>query len=502
LFLLTKKPINVKELKEKLANRRAGALVIFEGLVRNHNEGEEVRSLQYEAFADLAYSEAADIITEAKEKFEIFDAVCVHREGHLAIKDLAVWIGVTSAHRAAAFDACQYIIDEVKTRLPIWKKEHYVSKEAEWVNCQACYNHSHQHYSEAEYYFSQMSLESLGVSGQERLKQAKVLVVGAGGLGSAVLSNLAGSGVGHIAIIDSDKVEISNLHRQHLFTTNDVGKYKADTAKARLQDMNPFIKISADVKRLAIDNVSESIQNFDLIIDCSDNFQTKFMLHDAAFFAGLPLLQASVYQQEGQIAVYMPNSDAGCLRCTWPTIPSENCVKSCTEAGIMPHTVSTIGALQAQEAIEILLARTTDNHTKTSLINFPNLDIVKVERLKNDNCPLCGNKASITKLEKANYINLSEFEVMIEDVSELDDYVVIDVSAKAHKYSVENKIRHIPAGETDYLLTLDKSKNYLLVCQKGIDSLRLVNDLRSRGYSNFYSLRDGFANSIFTSNII
>ena len=502
MFEITSKPINVTRLKEKLADNAAGALVIFEGLVRNHNEGESVSSLEYEAFKELAVSEGKAIIAEAKEKFEILDAACIHREGHLQIKDLAVWVGVTSAHRAAAFEACQYIIDEVKTRLPIWKKEHYISKDAEWVNCQACYNHSHIHYSEAEYYLSQMSLGSLGVAGQEKLKQAHVLVVGAGGLGSVVLSNLAGAGVGKITIADSDRVEINNLHRQHLYTVDDIGKNKADAAKARLIKMNPFVDVEAHVERLDLHNIVSFLKTCDLVVDCSDNFKTKFLVHDAAFLNKTPLVQASVYQQEGQLAVYIPKSEAGCLRCVWPDIPSESCVKSCTEAGIMPHTVTTIGALQAQEAIEILLGRTTDNHRQSSLINFPGMDIIKIERDKNDNCPLCSDKATITALKESNYTNLAEFEVMIEDESQLENYVLIDVSVEQSELSKMKKVRHIPASRSEELLQLDQNQNYLLLCQKGIDSLKLSKELRSKGHANFYSLRGGTGGTIFRSYIV
>ncbi len=492
MFEISDTPIDIAKLKAQLSDKRAGALVVFEGLVRNHNEGSDVGSLEYEAFKELAMSEGQKVLAEAKERFKIIDAVCSHRQGHLQIEDLAVWIGVSSAHRSEAFKACQYIIDEIKLRLPIWKKEHYLSKPAEWVNCQGCYHHSHIEFSEAEYYQAQTNLPSLGLSGQEILKQSRVLVIGAGGLGCPLLSNLARSGIGNITIIDYDKVAINNLHRQNLYTTDDIGKYKVDAAKARLKAMNPFVEINAIAEYFDIDNASELIDGHDLVIDCSDNFKAKFLIHDAAFLYKKPLVEASVYQREGQLQVFKPSQSAGCLRCNWPTIPSDDCVQSCSEAGIMPHTVEIIGSLQALEAIELLLGRRTDNHSKISLINFPNLDIVKVERVKNANCPLCSDKARITKLEKSNYVNLSEFELIIENESELADYVLIDVSAKQSEYSLSKKIKHIPASKSDEFLNLDKDKSYLLVCQKGIDSLKLVKDLQEQDFGNVFSLQGGF----------
>ena len=135
MFTLTAERIDPRALIDTLENSRAGACVTFEGWVRNHNEGQPVRALDYEAFGPLAEKEGARILEEAKQKFQILAAVCVHRIGALQIGDLAVWVGVSAAHRGAAFDACRYVIDETKARVPIWKKEHYESGSTEWINC-------------------------------------------------------------------------------------------------------------------------------------------------------------------------------------------------------------------------------------------------------------------------------------------------------------------------------------------------------------------------------
>jgi molybdopterin synthase catalytic subunit len=135
MFRISEKPLEPAELMRALPDLRAGACVTFEGWVRNHNEGHPVQALDYEAYAPLAEKEGARILAEAREKFSILGAVCVHRVGRLALGEMAVWVGVTSAHRGAAFDACRYIIDEAKARVPIWKKEHYNDGVTAWINC-------------------------------------------------------------------------------------------------------------------------------------------------------------------------------------------------------------------------------------------------------------------------------------------------------------------------------------------------------------------------------
>lgn len=134
-FSITVTPIDADRLKSSLHDTTAGACVTFEGWVRRRNEGEEVHSLEYEAYADLAVKEGERILAEARERFALVNAVAVHRVGHLALGDMAVWVGVTAEHRGSAFDACRYIIDETKARVPIWKKEHYASGTTEWINC-------------------------------------------------------------------------------------------------------------------------------------------------------------------------------------------------------------------------------------------------------------------------------------------------------------------------------------------------------------------------------
>ena len=336
-----------------------------------------VTRLEYEAFAELAEKEGARIVEEAIARFGVTRAACVHRVGSLDLGDVAVWVGVSAAHRDEAFRACRYIIDEVKHRVPIWKKEHYVNGDSGWVNCERCaapaaherehaapanYLHEHEHEHDHDTspgatpdYSRQIALREVGAEGQARLRAASVLVVGAGGLGVPVLQYLAGAGVGRLGIVDADRLEPSNLHRQTWYALADCGQEKSTLAAERVRALNPEVRVEAHALRLDAGNADRLAAGHDLILDCSDNFATKFLLNDLALRTRKPVLFASVYQYEGQLQVVRGDEATACLRCVWPEATRDGLVGNCAEAGVLGPVPGVFGSLQALEALKLLL---------------------------------------------------------------------------------------------------------------------------------------------------
>lgn len=436
-FRLSKQPIEPDRLKNDLRHAAAGALVTFEGWVRNHNDGKQVDQLEYEAFEVLAVSEGERIITEALVKFDILDAECVHRTGLLTIGEPAVWVGVVAAHRDAAYQANRYIIDHIKTRLPIWKKEYYVDGVAEWVNCQQCAAHHHPQVPPGQpgkpapggqshghpvklgqqslpktapgsdnksqdrdsrrmqtpfsandpnlRYLRQVMLPQVGTVGQQKLRQAKVLVVGAGGLGSAALQYLATAGIGHLGICEADTLEASNLNRQVLYRMDGLGQAKARLAASRLKAMNPDIHIYLHQERLTKATVMKTLAPYDLILDCTDNFPTRFLVNDTAVMMRKPVIQASIHQFEGQIHLYRP-TESGCLRCMWPEAPRNGVIGDCSETGVIGAVPGVFGTLQAMEAIKFVLGLPTPLDQYLLIMDLLTLEIRKIRREKRPEC--------------------------------------------------------------------------------------------------------------------
>lgn len=512
MFFLSDETLNVDALRLAMRDGRAGALATFEGRVRNHNDGKQVSRLEYEAYASLAAKTGAAVLEAARAKFEIYDCSCTHRIGLLNIGDVAVWVGVTAAHRDAAFAACQYIIDEIKYRLPIWKKEHYVDGAAEWVNCAHAEHPSdgaHAHIAVDELqsealYSRQMILPQIGRAGQARLKESKVLVVGAGGLGSIALTYLAAAGVGTVGICDRDLVEISNLHRQVLFGADDIGQSKAPLAAAELQRKYPFIKVVPLVAELTANNAVDMLSAYDLVLDCSDNFDTKFALNDACIAQGKPLLQASVYQYEGQLSMRLPDGEGQCLRCLWPTPPRAECIGSCSDVGVLGSVVGVVGAMQATEAIKFICDIPSDVTSHVLFIDLLSFGVSKVKRTKLDGCTTCGAAPAGINPDHFDFSvpseHVGEWELDILDMSgsELQSFEIVDIREAEEDPShllrslLRRELIHLPLSSIDISEpALVPTKNYLFVCQKGMRSGKLVAALRARGFKNAFSLVGG-----------
>lgn len=496
LFTLNNSPIDTVALNQMLQADAAGACAIFEGRVRNHNEGRDVERLEYEAWDTMAHREGTRIIAQAVECFDLERGFCVHRTGMLAVGEVAVWVGVSAPHRDEAFAACRYIIDRVKAGVPIWKKEYYTDGEAEWVNCHRCSAHGETADSKAARYARQICLPEVGAEGQQRLAESRVLVVGAGGLGSPALMYLAAAGIGRITVADRDNLDASNLHRQILFDTQGIGKKKTQLALRRLEALNPAVELVAIDEPLTAANVEKLFAQHDLVLDCTDNFSIRFLLNDAAVLTSTPLIAASLYQYEGQLQLYDPLQKGACLRCLWREPPAAGLLGNCATAGVLGPVAGVFGALQAVEALKFLLGFPESLGRKMLLFDLRSYRTRLVKTLPDDDCLVCGHATPLQTLYALDAPNESiEVDLATLPSDKRKEFTIVDIRDHLETNSDPlNELSHvnIPANmllnRTD---VLDADQRYLLFCGIGYRSRVLAELLRQRGHGNIYSQRGG-----------
>ena len=248
-----------------------------------------------------------------------------------------------------------------------------------------------------ERYSRQILLPQVGGNGQEKLLTARVLVIGAGGLGSPVASYLAGAGVGTLGIVDSDEVELSNLHRQMIYSSDDIGKKKAVAAQNRLQRVNPDVKVVPYVLRLSSENIMEVIKEYDIVVDGSDNFPTRYLVNDACVLTKKTLIFGAFFRYEGQAMVIKPG-EGPCLRCMFPEPPPPGLIPSCQEAGVLGALAGVIGLIQATETLKLILGIGVPQVGKLILFDALEMDLIKVNVGRDENCPVCSEKPTIKGL--------------------------------------------------------------------------------------------------------
>ena len=248
-----------------------------------------------------------------------------------------------------------------------------------------------------ERYSRQIALEEVGGAGQEKLLSSKILIVGVGGLGSPASLYLAAAGVGTIGIVDAGKVELTNLHRQIIHHTDDVGVEKVVSAEAKMRAINPNVAVRTYQTRVSVEDISTIIRQYDFVIDCTDNFAGKFLINDACYFEKVPFSHAGVLRFDGQLMTVLPGKTA-CYRCIFHSPPPAGAVPSCSEAGVLGALAGVIGLLQATEAIKFLLG-VGDLLTNILLVyNALEMGFYKVKVNRNPECPLCGTNPEITEL--------------------------------------------------------------------------------------------------------
>lgn len=495
MFTLTDQPIDTGALRRRLQRPDAGALVVFEGWVRSQHHGRVVTRLQYEAFAEMAQSEGEALVTEIERDYPGVQLLCMHRCGDLVPGDVAVWIGATSAHRTDAFHAGRLMLEEVKRRLPIWKKEHHPGVEPVWVNCTLDTGAAPD---AAEFSQRQTALPEVGETGRQRLARASVLVVGLGGLGCPAALYLAGAGIGRLTLADGGKVERSNLHRQVLFETGDVGAPKASRATHALRARNPHIVLEAIATDVTGANARALVTGRAAVLDCTDNFTSRLLLHDVCLELGVPLVQAAVHSWEGALNVFR-RGEGGCLYCTGlPPRPHElDAVGNCRGAPVFGPAVGMLGLLQATETIKLILGRpAAEIATRhTLLVDTLTTELTRLERPARTDCPYCRGRTLAPPAETTGTGEPLWIERPALARLASARLVVLATAEEREEFEPPAAARVLHPAETDALnhLAAEGDGALVLACPFGLRSAAVARGLRAAGRSSVFALAGGLA---------
>jgi sulfur-carrier protein adenylyltransferase/sulfurtransferase len=329
-------------------------------------------------------------------------------------------------------------------------------------------------------YSRHLALREIGVAGQEKLKAAKVLVIGAGGLGSPSILYLAAAGVGTIGIVDFDKVDVSNLQRQVLFDTASIGEPKAEAAAMRLRALNPDINVIAHQVELRAHNMREIFKDYDLVLDGTDRFATRYLTNDACVILGKPLVSAAIHRFEGQALTYVPNRGP-CYRCLFPEPPTDGLVPNCAEAGVFGVLPGVLGTIQATEAIKLITG--VGEPLIGRLLTYDALDMRfdEFKFARRDDCAVCGNNPTLTEpqdapelcsvasLEAIRRLSTRQLHSLLGDST----FVLIDVR-EPHEYQagrLPNAINIPVAQLATRLNELPPLRTPVFLCRSGARSL-------------------------------
>ena len=357
-------------------------------------------------------------------------------------------------------------------------------------------------------YSRHLLLQEIGVKGQKRLKAAKVLIVGAGGLGTPLVQYLAAAGVGTIGIIDHDEVEESNLQRQVMHGTRDIGRPKVASAKDTIRQINPNVKVETYNMRLNAENAEEIISDYDVVADASDNYPTRYLVNDTCVLLGKPDVFGAMYQFEGQVSVYYAK-EGPCYRCMYPAPPPAGLVPSCAMGGVVGVLPGLIGTLQANEVIKLIVGGGKNLIGRVVTFDAWNLKWRELKIHKNDACPICGKNKTITEIEEFDYEDFcgltqqraEEAEVEGIEPQELkrrmdagEKLTIVDVR-EPHERAIAKfpEAKVIPIGQLERRQKeLDPSVDTVFVCKEGKRSILAVNTLREAGYQGpLFNLKGG-----------
>ncbi len=349
---------------------------------------------------------------------------------------------------------------------------------------------------EYQRYSRHLILPEVGLEGQRKLKNARVLTIGTGGLGSPLGLYLAAAGVGTLGIVDFDVVDQSNLQRQIIHGTKDVGRAKIASAKDRLEDLNPNVKVEAFETALTRDNALELFKEFDVVVDGTDNFQTRYLVNDAAVLTGKPNVYGSIFRFEGQASVFWAEKGA-CYRCLYPEPPPPGLVPSCAEGGVLGVLPGIVGTIQANEVLKVILGAEGILLNRLLLFDAWTMKFRELKLRKNPNCDLCGENATIKELVDYDAfcgLNASnDEELPYEEISatELNNWITEDVDLQIidvrepHEYEIARipNAYLIPLGEVvNRMSEIKKGKTTVVQCKGGVRSAKAIGYLKDAGF--------------------
>ncbi len=355
-------------------------------------------------------------------------------------------------------------------------------------------------------YSRHLIMPEVGMEGQLKLKQARVLLIGTGGLGAPLGLYLAAAGVGQIGLVDFDVVDFTNLQRQVLFGSSDVGRPKITAAADRLRNLNPAIQIDPIETRLSSENALELFRDYDIIVDGTDNFPTRYLVNDACVLLGKPNVYGSIFRFEGQITVF-GYPDGPCYRCLYPEPPPPGLVPSCAEGGVLGVLPGIVGTIQAAETLKLIIGKGQPLIGRLLLFDALAMKFRELKLRKNPDCPVCGTHRTVTKLiDYAEFCGIrgEEAPSTVTNIPEItpmelksrldrgDDLYILDVR-EPHEYQICNLDGHlIPLGELPRRVhELDSSREIVAHCRSGKRSADAVQFLQKAGFRKIWNLKGG-----------
>ena len=354
-------------------------------------------------------------------------------------------------------------------------------------------------------YSRHLIMPEVGMEGQLKLKQARVLTIGAGGLGAPLALYLAAAGVGTLGMVDFDVVDFTNLQRQVIHDTDDVGRPKLHSAQETIQEINPNVTVVGYETRLSSENALEILKDYDIVADGTDNFPTRYLVNDACVLSGKPNVYASIFRFEGQASVFA-TQNGPCYRCLYPEPPPPGLVPSCAEGGVLGILPGLLGVIQATEVIKLILGSGNPLIGRLLLVDALGMRFKELHLRKNPECPVCGANPTVRELIDYNQfcgirgeeapVTTAVPEIRPEELKARldagDDVFILDVR-EPHEYQICNLGGHlIPLGELPARMSeLDSSREIVAHCRSGVRSAKAVTLLRQAGFGKVTNLAGG-----------